>query len=123
MQESSARSVSGETARALSEIATKHQGGAGVAALVRVIGLPAPHLGEAGPRVERPRGRVVLLDFEEHRLHAEPGEAAQMQIKQVAPQATAAVLRVDRDGEDFRLASGEPRQDETGMVAADARAV
>ena len=59
-----------------------------------------------------------------HRLpgllaRAESGKPAQMQIEQPPRQSPAALAGGDGDGEDFRLAGDNPRQDETSQTAPD----
>jgi hypothetical protein len=96
----------------------QHQGGARFVALARIVALAAPDLAETGPGVEAARCRVVLLDLEKDGVHAETGEAAQMQVEQRTPHAAPAPGRRNGNREYLRLAGGEARQDESVMPAA-----
>src|SRR3954469_22437443 len=89
-----------------------------VAALLVVARTP-PDLAKASPLVEPPRRFVVLVDFKEHRVGAQPGQPPQMQVQQGASESASAAGGGQRDRKDFSCAPREPRQDETMKRTAD----
>src|SRR5690349_3811656 len=100
------------------QVAAEHERVGGRLCAARIVGGPAADVAKAGARVEFSRRRIVLVHLEKHRGGAEAGEAAQVQVEQLAAEAAAAPRRGHRDREDLGLAGRKPRDDEAGERAA-----
>ena len=94
-----------------------------LALALRVVARPAADLAKSRAGVELARRLVILVHFEEHGAHAEPGEAAQMQVEQPARQPAPAPGARHRDGENLRLVGGAARHDEADAAASARRAI
>ena len=108
--------------RSSGQIAAQHQRGGGLPpALGIIVGPPRPTSRKSGAGIEPARRRVVLVDLEEHRAHAEAGEPAQMQSRATA-RARPRPRRARATATERISASSaaQPRHDEAGQLAADA---
>jgi hypothetical protein len=108
----------GQTSR---QITTQDEGGNALA--VVIITFAPSYVAKTCASVKGARRPIVLGDFEEYGVHAEPGKSPQMQIQKLSADSFPAPHDGHRNGEDLPLPCNDAGQNEPDGRAPYARAM
>jgi len=105
------------------QVSAQYERARRVCAGLLIIALPTADLGKPGTGVKPPGWRILFVDFQIDRTHAESCESSQVEIEQPARQPASTPSRRHRHRQDFGFVHCNSRQDESHHHATGERTV